>query len=137
MNKLKDFLSGLSDQELAIFFEYRYHTFLENSKKMIDGEIASRNLSSEQLSLLKDRKLNCELSKEIRCCQRCGSDKLFVETDYTEMPVSEVASAEIATDSYRCRLCGYNADKSTSTNFTNRIKRVFGRNWRVSKWNEL
>lgn len=137
MNKLNDFLSSLSGHELAIFFGYRYHTFLENSKRKIDDEIENRRLSSAQLSLLKDKKLICRSSKEIKCCPRCGADKLFVETDYTEMPVSEVSSAEIATDSYRCRLCGYNADKTTSNNFAERIKRMFGRNRRVNKWNEL
>lgn len=137
MNEFKDFISSLTDHELAIFFGYRYNAFLENSQKKIDEQIKNRNLSSAKLELLKESKLGSDLSKESKTCPRCGSDRLFVESDYTEIPVSEVASAEIATDSYRCRLCGYNADKTRPKNFAERIKRMLGRSRRVNKWNEI
>ena len=56
-----------------------------------------------------------------------------------EIPVCEISSAEISIDSYRCRLCGYNPDKTKSNNLLDLIKRIFrkGRNIRINKWNEI
>ncbi len=125
MSELDNFISSLSDHELAIFFGYRYDRFLDKSKEKIDKEIKKRNLSSEKLKSLLDTKLNNESIKDIRNCPRCGSNKLFIETDYKEIPISEFSSAEVAMDSYRCRLCGYNANKQTPKNFLERIKRIF------------
>ena len=139
MKELDNFLSNLSDHELAIFFGNRYNTFLHKSKEKIDNEIKKRNLSSEKLKLFLDTKLNIESVTENRSCLRCGSEKLYIETDYKEIPISEFSSAEIATDSYRCRLCGFNANKAKPKNLLDRIGRVFkkSRNSRVNKWNEI
>ena len=139
MKEFNNFLSKLSDHELAIFFGYRYNSFMANSKEKIDNEIKKRNLSSEKLKSLLDTKLIIETRSENKSCARCGSHKLYIETDYKEIPISEFSSAEIAMDSYRCRLCGYNADKATPKNILDRIKRVFkkSRKNRVNKWNEI
>ena len=139
MKELDNFISGLTDHEIAVFFAYRYEGFLKKSKLKIENEIKNRNLSSEKLKSLSNIKLNKVLLKETRCCPRCGSEKLFMETDYKEVPVSEFSSAEVATDSYRCRLCGYNPDKSNPKNFANRILKVFKKTKmsRINKWNEL
>ncbi len=139
MSELDNFISSLSDHELAIFFGYRYDSFLENSKKKIETEIRKRNLSSEKLKSLIDAKLINESIKESISCPRCGSYKLFIETDYKEIPVSEFSSAEVAMDSHRCRLCGYNADKKTPKKFSEKIKRIFKKNrtQRINKWNEI
>ena len=139
MKELDNFLDSLSDHELAIFFGYRYEGFLKKSKLKIENEIKKRNLSSEKLNSLLNIKLNKELPKESNCCPRCGSEKLFIETDYKEIPVSEFSSAEIATDYYRCRLCGYCPDKSNPKNFTEKIRKAFKktRMLRINKWNEI
>ncbi len=139
MKELDNFILGLSDHELAIFFGYRYGGFLNRSKLKIENEIKKRNLSSEKLKSLSNIKLNNDLTKETKCCPRCGSEKLFMETDYNEVPVSEFSSAEVATDSYRCRLCGYNHDKSKPENFAERIRQAFKRTRmrRINKWNEI
>lgn len=139
MSELDNFISSLSDHELAIFFGYRYDRFLENSKKKIDKEIGKRNLSSESLKSLIESKLFNEPTKENRSCSRCGSDRIFIETDYKEIPVTEFSSAEIAMDSYRCRLCGYNEDKKLPKNLFERINRIFKniRTQRINKWNEI
>src|SRR5680860_302989 len=113
MSELDNFISNLSDRELAIFFGYRYDRFLDKSKVKIDNEIRKRKLSPEKLKSLLDTKLNKVSINEIRSCTRCGSNKLFIETDYKEIPVSEFSSAEVAQVSFRCRLCGYNLDKTT------------------------
>lgn len=139
MSELDNFISNLSDHELAIFFGYRYDTFLDKSKVKIDNEIGKRKLSPEKLKSLLNTKLNKASLNEIRTCTRCGSNKLFIETDYKEIPISEFSSAELAHDSYRCRLCGYNLAKSTPNNFLERIKRMFTktRSQRINKWNEI
>lgn len=139
MKVLDNFLSNLSDHELAIFFGFRYNTFLYKSKEKIDNEIKKRNLSPENLKSLKDKKLINESIEEIKKCPRCGSNKLFIETDFKEVPISEFSSAEIAMDSFRCRLCGFNANKSTPKNLLDRIKRMFKTNKRnrINKWNEI
>ena len=139
MKELDNFIVGLTDHELAIFFAYRYEGFLKKSKIKIENEIKNRDLSSEKLKSLSKIKLNNELHKETKCCPRCGSKKLFMETDYREVPVSEFSSAEVATDSNRCRLCGYNPNKSNPKNFTERIRKVFKKTKmsRINKWNEL
>lgn len=139
MNELDDFINSLTDHELAIFFGYRYKRFLDKSKMKIDKEIKMRNLSSEKLESLLNIKLNEDVQKDNRSCPRCGSDKLFIETDYKEIPVSEFTSAELALDSFRCRLCGYNPDKSNPKNFIERIKRIYKktRTSRINKWNEI
>ncbi|MBN1985498.1 MAG: hypothetical protein JW761_04290 [Prolixibacteraceae bacterium] len=139
MSEFDAFLSRLSDHELAIFYGYRYNGFLENSQKKIDREIGRRNLGPEKLKALKDRRLSSLTAEEIKTCPRCGSGQLFVESDFQEIPVTEFSSAEIAVDSMRCRLCGYNAGKATPGNFFEKIKQIFGRrrNRRINKWNEL
>lgn len=139
MKELDYFLNNLSDHELAVFYGYRYSGFLGSSKEKINKEIKKRNLSREQLKSLLDKKLNNDLKKEKIECKRCGSNSLFIETDYKEVPISEFSSAEIAMDSYRCRLCGYNANKAEPGNFLERIKKIFkkDRHSRINKWNEI
>jgi DNA-directed RNA polymerase subunit RPC12/RpoP len=139
MKELDYFLNNLSDHELAIFYGYRYLGFLDSSKEKIDTEIQKRNLSREQLKLLLDKKLINDSEEEKIGCERCGSNRLFIETDYKEVPISEFSSAEIAMDSYRCRLCGYNANKAKPKNLFDRIGKVFKKNRqsRINKWNEI
>ncbi len=139
MSDLGKFLNNLTNHELAIFYGYRYAGFLDTSKAKIANEIKKRNLSIEKIGLLKDKKLINDSTKENISCERCGSNKLFIETDYKEVPVSEFSSVEIALDSYRCRLCGYNANKAAPKNFIKRIKKVFKKNRhrRINKWNEI
>jgi len=139
MKELDYFLNNLSDHELAIFYGHRYLGFLDSSKEKIDTEIKKRNLSRKQLKSLLDKKLISDSKEEKIGCERCGSNRLFIETDYKEVPISEFSSAEIAMDSYRCRLCGYNANKAAPKNFLERMKKVFkkDRQSRINKWNEI
>ena len=78
MNDLDDFLHELSDNELAIFFWYRYEGFLAKSKMKIDSELEKRKLSRENLQSLLNTKLDKASSIDGETCPRCGSDKLFV-----------------------------------------------------------
>ena len=127
MNTLDSFLKNLSKHELAIFTGFRYLDFSEKSREKITHEIKCRNLTKEELESLRDKKLlsNTNDKKEVRTCVRCGSSRLFVESDYNEIPIGEYGSAEVAIDSYRCRLCGFNAHKKPPRNFIERLKRLF------------
>lgn len=138
MKKLDAFLNDLSDHELCVFTKYRYMGFLDGSKEKISTEIKKRNLTTEQLEVLSLQELIEAPSEKIKC-PRCGSNRLYVESDHREIPVGEFASAEIAIDSYRCRLCGYNASKTTPSNLFEKIKRIFkvSRNSRFVKFNDL
>ncbi len=139
MKELDNFLENLSDHELAIFYGYKYLGFLDSSKEKITNEIKKRNLLSEKLKSLKDKKLIYDSIEKSLNCQRCGSNKLFIEMDYKEIPISEFSSAEIAMESYRCRLCGFNANKSIPKNLFKKISRMFKKNGqsRINKWNEI
>lgn len=139
MGNLDNFLSSLSDHELAIFKGFRYHSFLQNSKEKITIEIKRRNLSSETLENFFGEKLNIDTKDKSVCCSLCGSDKLFIESNFEEKPISEFSSVEVAIDSVRCRLCGFNPSKTTPKSFTERLKKLFQKNRsrRIVKWNEL
>lgn len=139
MKELDKFLSTLTDHELAIFSAYRYNTFLEHSRQKITLEIKRRQLSREQLDEYFKLKLPTNESTQQRSCPRCGSNNFITETDYHEKPVSEFSSAEIATDTRRCRICGLNTDKIPPKNLFDRIIRVFSNNksHRVERWNEI
>ena len=89
MSELDNFISSLTDHELAFFFMYRYSGFLDKSKEKIDAEIGKRNLSPEKLKSLANIKLNSGSVNEFITCQRCGSEKLFIETDYHEIPLKK------------------------------------------------
>lgn len=139
MSKFENFINNLSDHELAIFYGYRYLGFLDSSKEKIIDEIKKRNLSREKLKSLQDKKIISDSKEEKISCERCGSNKLFIETDYKEIPISEFSSAEIAMDSYRCRLCGFNAQKTKPKNLFDRIAKAYKKNRqsRIDKWNEI
>ena len=139
MNEFEKFISRLSDHELAIFVKYRYDGFLAGSKEKIDKELKHRKLSADKLENYLKGKLNLNGGEDARKCLRCGSGKLFSETSYQEIPFNEFSSLEVASETHRCRLCGFNADKEEPKNFMDRIKRVLGsfRGKRISKWNSV
>jgi len=139
MSAFDNFINSLSNAELAIFIRYRYPGFLESSRQKIDSEVKKRKLSSEYLEILSNKKIDAEIESEINHCPRCGSTRLFVETDFVEKPISEVSSVEIGIESLRCRLCGYNPDKNTPKTLTEKVKIFFwrGQNRRIVKWNEV
>jgi transposase-like protein len=139
MTEFEKFYGNLTDHELAIFVGYQYDGFLEKSKEKIAEEIRVRNLSSEELETFYNKKLNIGLEEGLKKCPRCGSEKLIIETDYNEKPITEFSSVEVAIDTYRCRLCGFNPDKETYKNIFDRIKRIFrnNRSKRIINWNSI
>ncbi len=125
MNEFANFINSLSDHELSIFVGYQYDGLLERSKGKIAYEIKRRELSPEKIELLRSKKLIADSVVPLKTCSRCGSNKLFVETDYNEKPDSEISSVELAIDTNRCRLCGFNPDKEIPLNFFARINKIW------------
>ncbi len=138
-SEFDSFIKNLSDHEFVIFVSYRYHGFLKKSKEKLKNEIKKRNLSSNEIEIYRSKKVDHNSEDKFKTCLRCGSEKLFVETDFEEKPVSELSSVEIAIDTYRCRLCGYNPDKETPKNLFRRVRKIFRNNkrTRIINWNSF
>lgn len=139
MSKFENFITNLSDHELAVFVRYSYHGFLKKSKERIEKEIRKRNLSPKEIENYSRKKLTTDSAKELNQCPRCGSVKRITESNFWEIPFSEFSSVEMASDSNRCQLCGFNLEKSSPKDFFEIIKRKWERitNARFSKWNSI
>ncbi len=135
MDKLELFLKSLSDHELALFIGYRYTEFLEDSRKKIKQEAKRRHLDKKTLLQLFETPL--ELFTLNDTCPRCGSDKLFTETNYDNIPKDRYGSKEVAIDTKRCQVCNYNPLKASPKNIFDRIRIILKRkqNERVINWN--
>lgn len=139
MNRFDHFIHSLSDHELAIFVKYRRDGFLAKSKEKIDTEIKNRKLTPEKLESYSYEKLRIKTEGKIKNCSRCGSDILFTETSYNELPFNEFSSLEVASNTIRCRLCGLNPGKEKPKNIIKKVGRIITnlRNKRVKKWNSM
>lgn len=139
MSEFEKFINRLSDHEFAIFVKYRYDGFLAGSKEKIDQELKNRKLTADKLESYSKEELNSDGGEGPQKCLRCGSAKLFRETSYQEIPFNEFSSLEVASETQRCRLCGFNPGKEEPKNFTERLKRMFGslKGKRISKWNSV
>ena len=124
MKDLKSFLTNLTNEELATFIAYRIEGFLEGSRKKIIAEVSKRNLSQLELKQLYKKGLSIDDNSKLNCPQ-CGSDKLFVETDY-ELKQNSRGNSEIAVETNRCRICGFNPAKSNQKSLINKIKQALG-----------
>lgn len=126
MRSLDNFLKDLSDSELATFIAYRFDDFMPMSRQKIIDEVKLRELSQEELEALFEKGPNTELSNGARCLQ-CNSNRFFVETDYV-LKQGKYGSYEVAEETKRCRICGFNPAKSDHKSFINKIKQKLGLN---------
>ncbi|MBS2214039.1 hypothetical protein KEM09_21720 [Carboxylicivirga mesophila] len=123
MNELDSFLKTLNDVELAKFVVFRFQDFVGTSKETIIAEAKTRNLDHIDINWL--CKQNIETNDEIKNkCEQCGSAKFYTETDY-EMRQTNYISYEVAIESERCRICGFNPDKN-SKGLLKTIKKKLG-----------
>ncbi|MBN2486069.1 MAG: hypothetical protein JXB34_08855 [Bacteroidales bacterium] len=137
-SELEKFLLQLSDHELAIYIGYNFDSLMPGSREKVLHEANKRGLKREQLEKYFYLKLpiSPELLESNIICPRCGSEHIFVETDYEHRPAGRYSSVDVAVDTCRCRLCGYNPDKEVPKNIIMRIRRIFKNNKRerVVKW---
>nr|WP_321408238.1 hypothetical protein [uncultured Carboxylicivirga sp.] len=123
MSELDSFLKSLDNIELAKFIVYRFKDFVGSSKNTIINEAKSRNLNEldiKRLSL-QDIKYNKSINNR---CEQCGAAKFFAETDY-ELLHKRYYSIEVAKESNRCRICGFNPDKN-GKGFIHWVKKRLG-----------
>lgn len=135
MENLDTFLASLSDQELAKFAGYRFDDFLSNSREKIIIETKKRNLDKDKLVELFNMSFESETQKET--CPRCGSSRLFIETDYEVRSTQDnFSTVEVAIDTNRCQICNYNALKRKPKHLFDRIRIALKRkrNERITKW---
>lgn len=125
MNDLNTFLQDLNNNELAVFIAYRFDDFMAKSKQKILSEVKNRGLSPDDLKRLYNTGLKIKSDSNLKCPQ-CGSDHLFVETDYKLAQNSRRRSSELAVESNRCRICGFNPAKSPQKGLINKIKQALG-----------
>ena len=100
--KLIEFLKQLDDNELQVFFYYRYKEFLPDSRSLIDSELKIRNLNSEELTT--PAKLKSELKLNTTICKRCGSQR-FIGHQTKEIKVGKFAADEVVYNEVKCMLC--------------------------------
>jgi len=60
-------------------------------------------------------------------CPRCGSDRLFAETDYEQYARRAFDTVEVTIETNRCRICNYNPFKRKPKNLFDRIRLNFQR----------
>lgn len=122
---LNTFLSSLSNSELATFIAYRFDDFLDNSKQKIIKEVKKRNLSITDLKHLYEKGITDNNTDLNSACPNCGSSKFILETDF-ELRQKNYGSYEVAVESNRCRICGFNPAKSKQKGLFKKIKQKLG-----------
>jgi len=91
-------------------------------------EINKRKLTKDYLANLYNTPLDLKVESGTALCQRCGSNRVFNETDIEYRSTSNYNTREVEVDTIRCRLCGYNPAKAKPKNLLGRIKRLFNSN---------
>jgi hypothetical protein len=119
--KLETFIKGLSDHEFAVFLMYQSEGLLPYAQQIIKNEIANRQLTKNQIETQGNMRLS--YNEEGDFCARCGSNKIFKETDI-EYKNSNHFTREIEVMTHRCRLCNYNSSKEEK-NLIEKIKLFF------------
>jgi len=136
MFKLVDFLSDLTDPELAAFVAYRYLEFQPGNQKKIKEEIKRRNLDGDKLSSLYKSGIENKYDSDYTC-PRCKSNRYFLEVDH-EIRTNQYFSREVIVESNMCQICGYNPTKRKPKNFIDalKIRKLKRRNTRHANPNE-
>ena len=125
MQKLEDFITSLSNHELALFYYYQYDNLLDYAKDIMNVEIANRNLNKDEFLNLSKERLNYDNTNYT--CVKCGYDKFITDTDTEHKMNSEYSSYDELTLSKRCRLCNYNPSKDNKKSRLKKLKEfIFG-----------
>jgi hypothetical protein len=84
MGKTRQFLDTLSDHELAFFYKYKLHTYMRDTQLNINAYVIERDLNHEKINQLITKPTQLYY-KKAKCCPRCGTNKLLVNTvEWTE-----------------------------------------------------
>lgn len=119
--KFNSFIKSLSDHELAVYLKYQGDGLFPHAQQNVKDEIKFRHLTKVQLENLENTPLS--YIEEGEFCTRCGSNKIFNETDI-EYNNGNNFTREIEVSSPRCSLCNYNPSKDEK-NLFQKIKQFF------------
>lgn len=108
MDRITSFLQSLNDQELAFLYRYKYPSYFDDTRQLVDKEVRNRGLSVPQLEELAAKKI----SNNNGSCTRCGSVKHFDiaqekwNTNKYEGLDGVLGRLEM-TERLECAVCGY------------------------------
>jgi hypothetical protein len=71
MSRLEEFISTLTDTELAIFIAYRYDGFIGSLKQKLKDAVIKRGLTADELSELYKKRLLKPYDSSQHYCPRC------------------------------------------------------------------
>ena len=132
MSKIKNFLNGLDDYELAFFVKFKYKTYMKSTQFKIKEILIERNLNESKIDQLILENPKSKLNDNKERCTRCYTDKIRkdrVEWTNTSGGIGfedEIAISDgikgVATykEEIICNICGFwikdpNQEKEKST----------------------
>ena len=142
MTKLAEILGHYEDFELAFLVKFKYDSYLDDSKKVIDKELNRRGLTADKIESLIDRTaVNAKtINDGLLHCPRCTSKKISKDqveywNTYSRIGIND----EIATydgiigkqtykDKLTCMVCDYVLNDPNSggiLNFQDKVSNIF------------
>lgn len=76
MSRVKDFLAGLDDYELAYFAKFKLLTYMKVTQMEIKEYLVERNLNESKIDRLISENPKSKLNDDRERCPRCFSDKI-------------------------------------------------------------
>jgi hypothetical protein len=111
--KILEFLKTLSDFELANFYFYKYDTFMEYSKKIIDDFLKSRGIDDHKIKQIVKEVQDVNFSDNEHRCPQCSSlKKIRTTQQYCPVGYGAGIAAQLSenitmVDLEECLICGY------------------------------
>lgn len=119
MGRVRDFLTGLDDYELAHFVKFKRSTYLQETQEKINIFIADRGITEEKIEELIAQNPESKLLDDHERCPRCYSDKLRRDkVEWTKTAARSGLDDEAATfdgfidratykEQIVCNVCGF------------------------------
>jgi hypothetical protein len=111
--KILDFMNMLSDVELANFYFYKYNTFMDYSRKVIDNFFKKKGIDNEKIKELIQSNQNMRYYDLAHRCPRCFSIKKIKTTEqYCPIGYGSGIAAQLSNkietiNVEECIICGY------------------------------
>lgn len=107
MSKIADFLSNLNDIELSFLYKYKFNTYLAESQRLIEKELAKRSLDDIKVA---DYIKGVEFNSSNTGCPRCNSRNIVSQDVqfYNTNRYSGLDNKMRYTSIKDCAICGFN-----------------------------
>jgi len=112
MSRVVDFLTDLSDFELAYFAKFKRQTYMTARQQEINDYLITRNLTEDKINELILSKPVSNLTDNNQRCPRCFSDKLIKE-NIEKINTSKIEALDSLTgkkpyaEKIVCNVCDY------------------------------